>query len=125
MTVAVVLRLLATMFFATQEPSSDGETWKMANFLCIVMPHEERGLIRDKTLRISTGKDKNRNVRQSVGEERGVKRKNREKRTFHRNPIPAAGLNDTPGVRATKVLSGAQSGAATLELVSMVVQSSF
>lgn len=46
------------LWFSSKTPSSDEEACKITNFLCIVESPEKQGLIRDKSLRSSTGKDK-------------------------------------------------------------------
>lgn len=56
--VALIQRKFPVLWFSSKKLSSDEEAWKITNFLCIVISHEEQGLIRDKTLRSSAGKDK-------------------------------------------------------------------
>lgn len=46
------------LWFSSKKLSSHEETWQTANFLCFVISHEEQGLIRDKTPRSTTGRDK-------------------------------------------------------------------
>jgi len=46
------------LWFSSKRLSNDEEAWQTASFLCIVIAHEEEGLMGDKTPRSSSGKDK-------------------------------------------------------------------